>query len=161
MKHAQHILALALCLISSTASLASAQEVIKEADVILAEDQTLPLGITLLPGTQLIHLRSKSDSSKSGDNFAVKIPSVSGHKGFWAGEYVKQLDLMGWSSTEIPDMMHMLNRKENGCSEQLYVIELGPNMSELMKANSKNMPIYDFDLIAFSYSKTGDCKAVD
>lgn len=156
MKLARHILA--LCLISTFAGAATAKEVVTEADIIYAEDQTLPHGLVLLPGSLVIKNPSQSGTPYSENSFAIKIPSTSGHRGYWAGEYAKQLENLGWASTKIPDMMQMLNRMEDGCREQMFVIELGPNMSELLRANSTGDFEFEIDLIAFNYTKNGDCK---
>jgi len=89
---------LLLCLALSFAGIASAQNIDKKVDLVLADSQFLPFGLKLLANNQIVEPSNKqSEPSAWQNSFAIKVPSTSGHKRFWSSEYAKQFEQLGWS----------------------------------------------------------------
>jgi len=152
---------LLICLILSFAGAASAKDSNKKADLVLAENQVLPFGLKLLTNNQVVVSSKHSSSSASQNNFAVQVPSTSGHKRFWSSEYAKQFEQLGWSAVDVPNTMHILTKNENACNTQIFIFEFGPNITEDMRKSIQSDLEFDRDVIVFHYQQKGDCESIN
>lgn len=126
----------------------------------LAEDQTLPHGLQLLPGHAVITNPEQSETHEPNQNFVVKVPSTSGHDSWWAEQYAQQLKNFGWTATNIPSL-HILNRVDGQCNEQMILISLDPNSQNSPMFKNSNMPEIEYSAVVFNYSNSGECSAND
>lgn len=146
---------LALCLIPLSAA-ATEQKVWKDAP--LAPDQSLPHGLNLLPGHYVVYDPDQKEILDPEKGFGIKVPSSSGHKGWWSEQYVQQLEALGWTASMAMHPMRMMNRQIDQCREQMILLSLGPDSHKSGLLKNSDMPIFEFNLVAFSYSNSGTCE---
>lgn len=148
------ITAIALCLVPFAAAAEFDPEFLKNPP--LAKDQTLPHGLRLLAGHDVIAHREQAGAQDRKKSFSVKVPSTSGHEAWWADQYVQQLENLGWTAVDSPPIK-ILTRQKEKCSEQMIIISLNPNSRNSPMFKNSNVPEIEFSAVAFNYNNSGEC----
>jgi hypothetical protein len=144
--------ALTLCCLPLSAS-ATSEEYLKNPPI--AENQTLPYGLVLLPGNLVIQSLEAPKQPTGQHSFAVKVPSESGYINWWSEQYGAQLEKLGWKNAGLSEPIRLFNRYKDKCSEQMIMLTLGPNNRENMQKLGGTIPEYEYDLVVFNVSKNG------
>ena len=144
--------ALTLCLLPFSAS-ATSDEYLKNPPI--AENQSLPLGLVLLPGNLVIQSLEATEQPSDQYSFAVKVPSASGYTQWWSEQYGEQLEKLGWKNSGMSVPIRMFSRNKDNCTEQMFILTLGPNNRENTQKLGGSIPEYEYDLVVFNVSKRG------
>ena len=124
----------------------------------LAEDQSLPHGLRLLPGHALIANTEQKQAKDSQTSFVVKVPNTSAHDMWWSEQYAEQLERLGWRVSASLSPLKRLNRLSGDCNERMFLLSLGPNSIKSPMLKGSNLPELEFSALAFNRSYSGTCK---
>jgi len=148
-----------LCIIGLLLSAAPAQAQIVHQTPPLADDQSLPLGLTLVPGTQRTATKNPNLKTTTSLEFAVLTPPPSAYDNWWTDLYVAQLENLGWKSMGGAPPLTPLYRESGKCREDILLITMGPQTKDITNADTKESIVFEFNFIGFKYRKSEACKA--
>jgi len=148
-----------LCIIGLFLSAAPAQAQIVHQTPPLADDQSLPLGLTLVLGTQRTATKNPNQKTETPLEFAVLTPPPSAYDNWWTDLYVAQLEDLGWKSMGGAPPITPLVRETGKCREDIMLITMGPQTKDITHAETKESVAFEFNFIGFKYRKSEACKA--